>query len=155
VRVVVDTNVWVSAVLNPAGFPGRVLSAFEERQFTLITSEYLLDELRRVLARPRLVRKHRRSPEWIERFTRALGEGAECVTLPASSGFDTCRDPKDSAIVDTALHGNARALVTRDDDLKGDSDLVVALHALGLEVLTIARFLRELDEEAALGRQVD
>jgi hypothetical protein len=32
--VVVDTNVWVSALLNPRGFPARLLRAFLEGQFT-------------------------------------------------------------------------------------------------------------------------
>lgn len=52
VRAVVDTNVWISAVLNPTDRPGSVRRALVDRQFTLVTSEYLLAKIREVLARP-------------------------------------------------------------------------------------------------------
>jgi putative PIN family toxin of toxin-antitoxin system len=57
-RVVVDTNVWVSALLNPAGYPARVLAALRARRFILVVSQAMLDELRDVLLRPRLTRKY-------------------------------------------------------------------------------------------------
>jgi len=55
-RVVVDTNVWVSALLNPRGFPAQVLEALKRRQFIPVLSPPLIEELREVLARPRLRR---------------------------------------------------------------------------------------------------
>jgi putative PIN family toxin of toxin-antitoxin system len=54
--VVVDTNVWVSALLNPSGFPARLLRAFLEGQFTPVISRELIQELADVLSRPRLWR---------------------------------------------------------------------------------------------------
>jgi putative PIN family toxin of toxin-antitoxin system len=58
VRAVVDTNVWVSALLNRSGTPAIVPAALEARRFTLITSEPLPAELAEVLLRPRVARKH-------------------------------------------------------------------------------------------------
>jgi putative PIN family toxin of toxin-antitoxin system len=57
-RVVIDTNVWVSALLNPHGFPARILQAFRDRQFEVVVSHTLLTELRSVLRRPRILRKY-------------------------------------------------------------------------------------------------
>ncbi|MBI2964738.1 MAG: PIN domain-containing protein [Chloroflexi bacterium] len=50
-RAVVDTNVWVSAILNPSGLPGAVLRALKDGRFTLDSCEHLLDEIEEVLAR--------------------------------------------------------------------------------------------------------
>ncbi len=54
-RAVIDTNVWVSALLNPSGHPAQLLDAFRKNSFTLVISRPLLEELARVLTRPRLV----------------------------------------------------------------------------------------------------
>jgi putative PIN family toxin of toxin-antitoxin system len=57
-RVVVDTNVWVSALLTPAGPPGRVQTALRNAQFSLIISEPLIAEAAEVLARPRFATRY-------------------------------------------------------------------------------------------------
>src|SRR5207248_38008 len=48
-RVGVDTNILVSALLNERGAPARILTAFREGRFTLVTSMPLLEELEEVL----------------------------------------------------------------------------------------------------------
>jgi hypothetical protein len=53
---VLDTNVWVSAFLNPVGHPARLIAAGKARQFELITSRPLLEELYDVLCRPRIMK---------------------------------------------------------------------------------------------------
>lgn len=58
VRAVVDTNVWVSALINPSGAPAEVLTAYRAGAFTLVTSEEMLAEVGEVLARPRIARKY-------------------------------------------------------------------------------------------------
>ncbi len=52
-RLVLDTNVVVSGLLNPAGSPGNLLEAVETRLVIPVLSEAILDEYRRVLPRPR------------------------------------------------------------------------------------------------------
>jgi uncharacterized protein len=59
-RATVDTNIWVSAFLNPHSILGELARALQAAHFTLVTSEPLLDELSEVLSRPRLARRHRR-----------------------------------------------------------------------------------------------
>jgi predicted nucleic acid-binding protein len=60
-----------------------------------------------------------------------------------------CRDPKDDLIIETAIVGGGRYLVSRDEDLTRDLDLVEVLQAYGVEILTVARFLELLDAEPA------
>ena len=115
-RVVVDTNVWVSAVINPGGQPARVLASLREGRFRLVISEPLLGELADVLSRPRIVRRYRLDPAEVDKLLALLRSGAEVVDV--SGDVRVCRDPADDRVLETALRGNVRALVTRDDDLK-------------------------------------
>jgi putative PIN family toxin of toxin-antitoxin system len=56
VRVVVDTNVFVSGLINPRGAPGAIVDAVIEGRITPVFSSETLAELQDVLARPRLQR---------------------------------------------------------------------------------------------------
>ena len=143
-RVVVDTNVWVSGLLNRDGYPAQVLSALQAGRFILLISEPLLDELAEVLSRPRIARKYGVAQESIAELVALLRERGIEVTVTES--VHLCRDPDDDVIVETALLGNADAVVSRDEDLKGDEDLVRFLQAAGIKALSVRRFLLALHE---------
>ncbi|QOY90060.1 putative toxin-antitoxin system toxin component, PIN family [Paludibaculum fermentans] len=53
-RLVIDTNILVSAALNPSGIPRSVLLLATTKPAALYISEAILDEYREVLARPEL-----------------------------------------------------------------------------------------------------
>jgi len=53
-RVVIDTNVLVSALMTPTGKSAMVFRLFLTGEFTLVYSEEILDEYMTVLQRPRL-----------------------------------------------------------------------------------------------------
>jgi len=53
-RVVLDTNILVSALIAPAGNPAAIYNAWEQCKFTLLTCTEHLDELRATLQRPRV-----------------------------------------------------------------------------------------------------
>lgn len=80
-RVVVDTNVWVSAAIEPLGPPAKVTGAVTQGPFVLVLSAPLLEELSRVLRRPRLVRLHRRTPAEIDQLVADLRESCEWVEV--------------------------------------------------------------------------
>lgn len=142
-RAVVDTNVWVSAFLNPTGFPARVLSALDERRFTLVASEQVFVELADVLARPRIVRRYDVMPSVREAFIELLRDRADMVRTEGS--IQICRDPKDDMIIESAVRGQANMIVTRDDDLKNAVEVLEFLSPAGISVLSIQRFLDILD----------
>ena len=146
-RAVVDTNIWVSALLNPDGAPARILAAFLAGRFELVVSEPLLLEMTAVLLRPRIVRRHGLGRDDVESFVALLRAGAHVVTT--TGAVRLCRDPDDDAVIETALRGRADALVTRDDDLKGAQEVAVALAAAGIPVLTVRQFLDTLTETDA------
>lgn len=53
-RVVLDTNILVSALIAPAGNPATIYNAWEQGKFTLLTCTEHLDELRATLQKPRV-----------------------------------------------------------------------------------------------------
>ena len=142
-RVVVDTSVWVSAVLTPAGPPSRIRAALRDARFSLLISEPLIEELAEVLARPRFGSRYGVTSDEIVELMSLLRERGELVEVTGTVRL--CRDPDDDMVVETALSGRADALVSRDDDLKGAPDLVATLEDRGMAVLTVRQFLALLE----------
>jgi uncharacterized protein len=119
-----------------------VRGAFLTGRFMLVTSEPLLAELAEVLERPRIARQ--------SQFTRAeVGELIDSMRIvgemvPVTGAIKICRDPKDDAVIETAVAGQANVLVSGDQDLTGDPSIGEALTEMGVRVLTAAQFVREL-----------
>jgi putative PIN family toxin of toxin-antitoxin system len=140
-RLVVDTNIWISALLNRMGMPARVRWALEAGLFVLVMSEPLFAELEEVLARPRFARRYGVTSDDVRDLVQLLRERSEVV--PVTGALRLCRDPDDDVVIETAVAGRAHALVTRDDDLKS-ADISTVLASRGVRVLTVRRLLETL-----------
>lgn len=140
---VVDTNVWVSAFLNPGGFPNRLLQTARSNRFTLVTSVPLLEELQEVLCRPRIMKIRRTTQTEAEGFTRLVAGVAQIVVI--SGTLRLCRDPDDDLLLETAIAGHATYVVSRDEDITRDLNLERPLKAYNIETTTVSRFPRELE----------
>ena len=140
-----DTNVWVSAFLKPSGPPGQVVRAFIRGDFTVVTSSLQIIEIAEVLSRPRLRRRFGIAYRDVEAFVSLIAARAALVSIPRT--LKVCRDPDDNDILEAAIHGKAGYLVTRDDDLKRDLDLVRVARAEGLRVVSVAQFLKRLSRQ--------
>lgn len=112
-RWVCDTHVLVSGLLWPRGTAGRAFALATQRGGKLLMSEATLGELHHVLFRPKFDRFASRAIR--ADFLAALMPLVELV--PASAPVRACRDPKDDKFLEVALHGNADALISGDDDL--------------------------------------
>jgi putative PIN family toxin of toxin-antitoxin system len=112
-RVVLDTNVLVSALAYPVSIPGRILSAWREGGFELVLSRYILDEMVRVL--PRL-KRITLTPAEIRDLADSFLFMAEVVE-PSVDWDETLRDPADQLILGTLRASQADYLVTGDKDL--------------------------------------
>ena len=145
VVVLLDTNSWVSAFINPAGAPARLLAAWLDQRFEVVTSLPLLAELSDVLTRPRLTHKYPTTALQVEEFLQLLARLGKIVVTTGS--VHECRDPDDDVVLETALVGHARYVVTRDDDLKRDPDLVTHLEARGVLVVSVRQFLERMEAE--------
>jgi uncharacterized protein len=137
-----DTNVRVSAFLKPNGPPGQVVAAWADDEFSVVTLLLQLSEIAEVLSRPRLVQRFRYPHRDAEAFVRLIA--ARATVVQTSGELKICRDPDDDQIVEAAIGGKAQYLVTRDDDLKRDLDLIKMARANRVRVVSIRRFLRRL-----------
>lgn len=105
-RIVLDTNVLVSGLLNPEGNPGRILDLFLAGEVTLLADDRILAEYRAVLRRP----KFGLDAADVSDFLDLLEAESERVTAtPIGSKLP---DESDRAFVEVALAGGAESLVT-------------------------------------------
>jgi uncharacterized protein len=141
-----DTNVWVSAFLKPSGPPGRLAIAWSRNKFSAVTSLSQLTELAEVLIRPRLTRRFKYTHANAATFIRLIAARASVVET--TGDLKICRDPDDDEILEAAIHGKAQYLVTRDDDLKRDLDLIKMARGNRVRVVSVRQFLRRLSRVA-------
>lgn len=109
-RVVVDTNVWVSALVF-GGNPRKVFEQIISRGYLIVVSEELLSEIRRVISG--------KFPDFaadLEALVVALGLRIEKTVLGAQT-IKIARDPKDNMVLETAIAGGADYIISGDDDL--------------------------------------
>lgn len=110
-RAVLDTNVFVSGLINPRGAPAAILRALRAKQFTLISSSPINEEIIEVLNRP-YIRDRYGLGDRIFDVSFILWELAELVIdLPNVS---VSSDPDDDKFLAAAVGGRADYLVTGD-----------------------------------------
>ncbi len=135
-RLVLDTNVVVSGLIW-GGVPRRLLDLARDGHLSLFTSNVLLDELADVLAREKfasLLASQRIAPTLLMQGYSIL---AKSVTPQAIQR--TVRDPKDDAVIATALVAQAEAVIT------GDNDLLVLHPWQGIQILNPAQALQLIE----------
>jgi putative PIN family toxin of toxin-antitoxin system len=109
-RVVIDTNVVISALLKPGSVPDRLMSALwaDRRAATALYDARIEEEYREVALRPKF---RAILPGRIEALLASLRACGERVTeVPAWGGAMTHEN--DRRFVEVALAGQAHAIVT-------------------------------------------
>ncbi len=92
VRIILDTNILLSALLSPLGNPAKLLAAWERRMFTLVACDALIEELLGVAGRPFFKARLRASAA--ELLAAGLRDFSfYCRDLPSGP---VAPDPKDS-----------------------------------------------------------
>jgi putative PIN family toxin of toxin-antitoxin system len=141
-RIVVDTNIWIRALLGgQVSLP--VLIALKEGAFKVIVSDALLEELKNVSQRPRL-QKHI-DPFDVSELLELLEWSGEHVTLETIP--PRCRDPKDHPVLATAIDGKADGILSGDGDLRADDELRATMAEHGVQLWGIQSFLDALEND--------
>ena len=111
-RVILDTNVLLGALISPHGPPDAIYRAWRAAHFELVTSVAQLDELRRVSRYPKLktILPAHRVGTMVNNMHRAIVL-AQLPPLPDGIDAD---DPDDVFLLAMALGGEADYLVTGD-----------------------------------------
>ena len=109
-RVVIDTNILVSALIAPAGKPAAIIDAWLDGEFTLLTCATHVGELRSTLHKPRvadLIKPYRAGR--LVNQVKKLAEDVDPLPRVARSS-----DPTDDFLLSMSEGGKADYLVTGD-----------------------------------------
>jgi putative PIN family toxin of toxin-antitoxin system len=133
-RVVVDTNVLISALLQPSGRTAEVLDVVAAAGGVLLFADETFEELASRLMRSKFDRYVDRSTR--ERYLADLAGVSEWVTI--TGGVRACRDPDDDKALEVAIKGGADCIVT------GDANLLTLDPFEGVPILTPRGFVEAL-----------
>jgi len=115
-KVVLDTNVLVSALLSSEGIPNQVLRQAKQN-YQLFISQEILEEARDALLKPRIQRKIMLSEDRIQAFLSSIQRVAiVLINLPSIQVIE--EDPDDNMILACALNVQADYLVSGDVHLR-------------------------------------
>ena len=138
-RVVVDTNILVRALIKPNGTVGPVLLRLRRGDYTLLYARSLLEELIDVLNRPRIRQKYGLTDQDIQVVVSLILLRGEA--LVPDDRITACRDPKDNKFLEVAVAGQADVIVS------GDQDLLVLHPFAGIPIVPPVTFLQMLGAE--------
>lgn len=114
-RVVLDTNVYVSGLLW-TGLPHTLLSVAETGQLVLVTSPAILEEVREVLARPKFAARMHTLNTAVDELMESLLSVVQVIQEPKVTRV-VLRDPDDDKFVACALAAHIRWIISGDDHL--------------------------------------
>lgn len=132
-RVVLDTNVLVSAALKRQSTPGAT-AHIVELHHNLLKSFVTERQLFEVVARPHLATA---VPDDTRAWLRALMAAAELVEI--SERIAACRYPTDDKFLELAVNGLADLIVS------GDRDLLALNPFRSIPIITPAAFVQVVD----------
>ena len=114
-KVVLDTNVLLSGLMLPDSTPGRIVAAWRKRNFYLVVSEPMLEEIARVLAYPKIRKRLSWDDEQISRYIGLMRFEAELVVI-AGVVANVPADPNDNHLLASLIASKADWLITGDSD---------------------------------------
>ncbi|MEZ5459247.1 MAG: putative toxin-antitoxin system toxin component, PIN family [Steroidobacteraceae bacterium] len=137
-RLVIDSNVWLAALISPAGTARQFVDAVLDLEIEILMSESTFNELVSRLDRPKFDRY--REPQSWDSFLTALVELASWLE-DAGTAIGTSRDSADDKFLALAVTGQADAIIS------GDRDLLDLVAHEGIPILTPAMMLQRLREQ--------
>ena len=111
VRVIIDTNVWVSFLIGKS--LSGLIDHLNSGKIRIIFSTKQLDELVIVLSRPKFHKYFNKVQ--ILQFLDLIEVVSDIIEI--TSEVEICRDPKDNFLLATAKDGYANFIITGDLDL--------------------------------------
>lgn len=142
-RVVIDTNILVSALLSKKGAPARIIDAWEARKFLVITSDAAILEVERVLMDLAFTGKYTISDQEIKSIINLLQKDALLVSGQTEVKGAIPEDPDDEKFLSIALEGDAQIIIS------GDKHLLELGRYRNIAVQTAREFIDSLNRAAS------
>ena len=127
-RVVLDTNIFISAFVIPGSLVEKAILNIIEEEDSLLISAHIIDEVLSVLSS-----KFGRDREGLSHVAVALSELAELVK-PARR-IKLLKDEPDNRILECAIYGEADLLVT------GDKKILQLQEYKGVKIISLREYL--------------
>jgi len=137
-KVVLDTNVWVSAIIW-GGLPASIIRAAEDHRITIVVSAEILQEINSTLAYPRLRDVYEDLKIKREELIEAILRIAKLVEVKTKVNI-IHEDLADNKFLECALDGDADYLVS------GDEHVLRIEHYQKTRILSVRHFLRILEK---------
>lgn len=137
-RVVFDTNLFVSSVLVKAGLPAQALDAWRALRFLLLTSPAIMAEIAATLRYDRIRLKYGLTEEDVTALLDLLAADAVLIAGQTDVSGSLPEDPDDEIVLACALEGAADLIVS------GDKHLLSLGEFRGIPILTVRQFLDQL-----------
>ena len=138
-RVVVDTNLLVSGFISSRSYPREIEGRWRRGEFILITSPGIIEEISRVLRRPRIPQNYHITELDIQAFTLALNHQAYSVAGKLDL-HGIAPDPGDDKVISCAVEARADCIVT------GDKRLQQVGEYQGIKIIDAESFIELLKE---------
>jgi putative PIN family toxin of toxin-antitoxin system len=142
-RIVLDTNILARAARGGTGPAAEVLVQVADPAHVLVLSPFLILELSRVLRYPRVRTMHGLDDAGIDTYVQAV-QSMGMIAIPASATPTpiVTNDPKDDAVIATAVDGQAEILCTLDRHFRDPAVLAYCAQH-GIRVLSDIELLNE------------
>jgi putative PIN family toxin of toxin-antitoxin system len=135
IRTVLDTNLFVSALLKAGSNADKIIDMVREEKVLLLISDAICEEITRVLFYPKIRKRLAASDEELQNFVRLFRTVA--ITTPGIANIPPLvADPDDTKYLICAMEGRADYIVSGDHHL---TDLVIYQ---GIRVVTPAEFIQ-------------
>jgi putative PIN family toxin of toxin-antitoxin system len=133
IKAVIDTNIFVSGLLNTSGAPAKLILRWFKAQFEVLLSEQVTEEYEYVLRHLDNVEQTKVAAIFNEFNTSGVK-----VVIPNT--LKVCKDPDDDKFLETAIVGKADYLVTKNTKHFPHKSYQ------GIRIVKISAFLKELEK---------
>lgn len=142
-KAVLDTNVIISALINPEGPPGKILDAGIDGKISLISSKHLADELEHSIVYPHVRKRIAESltEEELQQFLLLLRRTTTIVAHDPPRTQWVPNDPDDDWVIACAIAGKADYIVS------GDQHLLALGNVDSIRIIPPTEFLKIVDKK--------
>lgn len=132
-KVLLDTNIWISGLLW-GGNPRKIIQLALAEQIVIYSSKLLIDELEATLVYPKLQRRLEKLEITAEELLVEVSQIIQLSEPVSLSSIPGLRDPKDKIVLETACSVPVEVIVS------GDEDLLVLVEFQKIPILTSQQF---------------
>lgn len=139
VRIVLDANQFVSALLKPDSNPAKIFALVQEDRVKLLMSEAIIAGIDAVLRYPKIMKRHGKEPEFLDMFMKRLRSVSQMTE--GKLKIDIIKDdPDDNRYLECTLEGRADYIIS------GDHHLTALGYFHGISIVPPQTFLLVMED---------